>query len=89
VSSNRELTKLPALKDAPQAEKEELFVSKIKQCQVELQYTIPKHTSNFAPVYKKATHRVLRVTGICTIVKLHLLWITVKCHKHLIARLVQ
>ena len=30
----RELTKLPALKDAPPNEKEELFVNKIKQCQV-------------------------------------------------------
>ena len=30
----RELTKLPSLKDAPANEREELFVSKIKQCQV-------------------------------------------------------
>jgi serine/threonine-protein phosphatase 2A regulatory subunit B' len=34
VSSNRELVKLGALKDAPQNEREELFVEKIKQCQV-------------------------------------------------------
>ena len=34
VSSNRELVKLDALKDAPQNEREELFVDKIKQCQV-------------------------------------------------------
>ena len=33
-SSNRELVKLPALKDAGQNEREELFVEKIKQCQV-------------------------------------------------------
>jgi hypothetical protein len=32
----RELTKLPALKDAPQNEKEELFLNKIKQCQVSI-----------------------------------------------------
>jgi serine/threonine-protein phosphatase 2A regulatory subunit B' len=34
ISSNRELTKLPALKDAQQNEREELFIEKIKQCQV-------------------------------------------------------
>jgi serine/threonine-protein phosphatase 2A regulatory subunit B' len=35
ISSNRELVKLPALKDAAgQSEREELFVEKIKQCQV-------------------------------------------------------
>ncbi len=34
VSSNRELVKLPPLKEASQAEREELFVQKIKQCQV-------------------------------------------------------
>jgi len=34
VSTMRELTKLPALKDSPPNEKEELFVNKIKQCQV-------------------------------------------------------
>lgn len=34
VSSNRELTKLNALKDVPQSAKEELFIQKIRQCQV-------------------------------------------------------
>ena len=34
VSSNRELTKLPLLKDTPPADREELFIQKIKQCQV-------------------------------------------------------
>ena len=34
ISSNRELTKLAALKDTPQNEREELFIQKIKQCQV-------------------------------------------------------
>jgi serine/threonine-protein phosphatase 2A regulatory subunit B' len=34
VSSNRELLKLPPLKDAGQGEREELFVNKVKQCQV-------------------------------------------------------
>ena len=34
VSSNRELVKLPLLKDASAAEREELFVEKVKQCQV-------------------------------------------------------
>ena len=34
VSSNRELTKLPLLKDTPPNEREELLIQKIKQCQV-------------------------------------------------------
>ena len=35
ISCNRELVKLPALKDAAgQNEREELFLEKIKQCQV-------------------------------------------------------
>jgi len=34
VSSNRELTKLSALKDVPQSAKEELFIQKVRQCQV-------------------------------------------------------
>jgi len=34
VSSNRELTKLNALKDVPQTAREELFIQKIRQCQV-------------------------------------------------------
>ena len=34
ISSNRELTPLPALKDAAANEREELFLEKIKQCQV-------------------------------------------------------
>jgi len=34
VSSNRELVKLPALKDAGAGEREDLFVQKVKQCQV-------------------------------------------------------
>lgn len=34
VSSNRELTKLPLLKDTPPTDREELFIQKIKQCQV-------------------------------------------------------
>ena len=34
VSSNRELTKLNALKDVPQSAKEELFIQKVRQCQV-------------------------------------------------------
>ena len=34
VSSNRELVKLPLLKDASASEREELFVEKVKQCQV-------------------------------------------------------
>ncbi|XP_075048276.1 serine/threonine-protein phosphatase 2A 56 kDa regulatory subunit gamma isoform isoform X1 [Mixophyes fleayi] len=32
VSNNRELQKLPALKDVPQAEQEKLFVQKLRQC---------------------------------------------------------
>ena len=34
VSTNRELTKLALLKDTPQDGREELFIQKIKQCQV-------------------------------------------------------
>lgn len=34
ISSNRELTKLPLLKDTSQEGREELFIQKIKQCQV-------------------------------------------------------
>ena len=34
VSSNRELSKLPALKEAAAGEREALFVEKVKQCQV-------------------------------------------------------
>lgn len=34
ISSNRELVKLAALKDAQQSEREELFVEKIRQCQI-------------------------------------------------------
>ena len=34
VSTNRELTKLSLLKDTPQDGREELFIQKIKQCQV-------------------------------------------------------
>ena len=34
ITSNRELTKLALLKDVPQTVREELFIQKIKQCQV-------------------------------------------------------
>ena len=34
VAGNRELTKLPLLKDTPPNEREELFIQKIRQCQV-------------------------------------------------------
>ncbi len=34
VTTSRELVKLPALKESAQGEREELFVQKIKQCQV-------------------------------------------------------
>ena len=34
VTTSRELTKLPLLKDTPNDQREELFVQKIKQCQV-------------------------------------------------------
>ncbi len=34
VSQNRELLKLPALKEASASEREDLFLQKIKQCQV-------------------------------------------------------
>ncbi len=34
VSSNRELVKLPSLNDAQPNEREELFIEKVKQCQV-------------------------------------------------------
>ena len=34
ISKDRELTKLPALKDCAAQEREDLFIQKIKQCQV-------------------------------------------------------
>ena len=34
MATSRELTKLPLLKDTPQNDREELFIQKIKQCQV-------------------------------------------------------
>ena len=34
ISSNREIEKLSALKEVPQSAREELFIQKIKQCQV-------------------------------------------------------
>ena len=60
VSSNRELTKLPLLKDTPQDGREELFVQKIKQCQVLFDFVAdPLSDLKWKEVKRAALHEMV------------------------------
>ena len=60
VSSNRELTKLPLLKDAPQDGREELFIQKIKQCQVLFDFVAdPLSDLKWKEVKRAALHEMV------------------------------
>lgn len=60
VSSNRELTKLNMLKDTPQNEREELFIQKIKQCQVLFDFVAdPLSDLKWKEVKRAALHEMV------------------------------
>lgn len=60
VSTMRELTKLPSLKDSPANEREELFISKIKQCQVLFDFVAdPLSDLKWKEVKRAALHEMV------------------------------
>ena len=60
VSTNRELSKLPLLKDTPQEGREELFVQKIKQCQVLFDFVAdPLSDLKWKEVKRAALHEMV------------------------------
>jgi serine/threonine-protein phosphatase 2A regulatory subunit B' len=60
VSKNRELQKLPALKDASVGEKEELFVQKLHQCSVLFDFvTDPLSDLKWKEVKRAALHELV------------------------------
>jgi serine/threonine-protein phosphatase 2A regulatory subunit B' len=60
VSSNRELTKLSSLKDTPLNEREELFIQKIKQCQVLFDFVAdPLSDLKWKEVKRAALHEMV------------------------------
>ncbi|KAH9393062.1 hypothetical protein TYRP_006167, partial [Tyrophagus putrescentiae] len=60
VSANRELTKLPAIKDAPPAEREELFLAKLQQCCVLFDFALdPLSDMKWKDVKRQALHEMV------------------------------
>lgn len=60
VSQNRELTKLPAIKDAPPTEREELFVKKLQQCCVLFDFSQdPLSDMKWKDIKRQALHEMV------------------------------
>lgn len=60
VSANRELTKLPAIKDAPPTEREELFLAKLQQCCVLFDFALdPLSDMKWKDVKRQALHEMV------------------------------